>query len=268
MQGTLATVVLRFASPHQYVAVCCSGVFCLKTPRLPYLLLHPACHLPSPYSVRYWITINEPWTAAVLGHDSGGQHAPGRMQVRTRGEGSRKPAVEPTPAAAATAAVEQGGQETASSGEPTPAAAAATAAVEPIGPAVQPRCIGICSQQQRHTDPAGVSQHFWWGCMWQALCVNVCPPTSIAPPNSSRECRQATPSAVCLCGHTHYMQQQTTCTEHPSLLPPPPPPSPLQTPPHHPGPQPRGVPCGSPHAHGPRPRLPGVPVSDWPCLGA
>ncbi len=28
--------------------------------------------------VKYWITINEPWTASVLGHDSGGQHAPGR----------------------------------------------------------------------------------------------------------------------------------------------------------------------------------------------
>jgi beta-glucosidase/6-phospho-beta-glucosidase/beta-galactosidase len=28
--------------------------------------------------VKYWITINEPWCAAVLGHDSGGQHAPGR----------------------------------------------------------------------------------------------------------------------------------------------------------------------------------------------
>jgi beta-glucosidase len=29
--------------------------------------------------VKYWITINEPWCAAVLGHDSGGQHAPGRV---------------------------------------------------------------------------------------------------------------------------------------------------------------------------------------------
>eukprot|EP00882_Tetradesmus_deserticola_P014549 GHRQ01015475.1.p1 GENE.GHRQ01015475.1~~GHRQ01015475.1.p1 ORF type:complete len:746 (+),score=307.36 GHRQ01015475.1:1312-3549(+) len=28
--------------------------------------------------VKYWITVNEPWCAAVLGHDSGGQHAPGR----------------------------------------------------------------------------------------------------------------------------------------------------------------------------------------------
>jgi beta-glucosidase len=29
--------------------------------------------------VRYWITFNDPWSAAVLGHDSGGQHAPARM---------------------------------------------------------------------------------------------------------------------------------------------------------------------------------------------
>jgi beta-glucosidase/6-phospho-beta-glucosidase/beta-galactosidase len=28
--------------------------------------------------LQYWITVNEPWCAAVLGHDSGGQHAPGR----------------------------------------------------------------------------------------------------------------------------------------------------------------------------------------------
>ncbi|KAF6260086.1 glycosyl hydrolase family 1-domain-containing protein [Scenedesmus sp. NREL 46B-D3] len=28
--------------------------------------------------VKFWITVNEPWCAAVLGHDSGGQHAPGR----------------------------------------------------------------------------------------------------------------------------------------------------------------------------------------------
>jgi len=28
--------------------------------------------------VKFWVTFNEPWTAAVLGHDSGGQHAPGR----------------------------------------------------------------------------------------------------------------------------------------------------------------------------------------------
>eukprot|EP00877_Chromochloris_zofingiensis_P007969 jgi/Chrzof1/3425/Cz12g24240.t1 len=28
--------------------------------------------------VKYWITFNEPWCSAVLGHDSGGQHAPGR----------------------------------------------------------------------------------------------------------------------------------------------------------------------------------------------
>jgi beta-glucosidase/6-phospho-beta-glucosidase/beta-galactosidase len=28
--------------------------------------------------VKHWITFNEPWCAAVLGHDSGGQHAPGR----------------------------------------------------------------------------------------------------------------------------------------------------------------------------------------------
>lgn len=27
--------------------------------------------------VKYWITVNEPWCAAVLGHDCG-QHAPGR----------------------------------------------------------------------------------------------------------------------------------------------------------------------------------------------
>lgn len=29
--------------------------------------------------VRHWVTLNEPWCCAVLGHDSGGQHAPGRM---------------------------------------------------------------------------------------------------------------------------------------------------------------------------------------------
>ncbi|KIZ04141.1 hypothetical protein MNEG_3820 [Monoraphidium neglectum] len=29
-------------------------------------------------AVKHWITFNEPWCAAVLGHDSGGQHAPGR----------------------------------------------------------------------------------------------------------------------------------------------------------------------------------------------
>ena len=28
--------------------------------------------------VKLWLTFNEPWSAAVLGHDSGGQHAPGR----------------------------------------------------------------------------------------------------------------------------------------------------------------------------------------------
>ena len=28
--------------------------------------------------VKTWVTINEPWCCAVLGHDSGGQHAPGR----------------------------------------------------------------------------------------------------------------------------------------------------------------------------------------------
>jgi hypothetical protein len=30
------------------------------------------------FPLQYWITVNEPWCAAVLGHDSGGQHAPGR----------------------------------------------------------------------------------------------------------------------------------------------------------------------------------------------
>lgn len=44
---------------------------CSTLPKLPCCCFLLAC-------VQYWITINEPWCAAVLGHDSGGQHAPGR----------------------------------------------------------------------------------------------------------------------------------------------------------------------------------------------